>query len=44
MLNSTDISVEDIGERLGYSDSANFRRAFKSWMKQTPAQFRQRLS
>ncbi|KAB0303567.1 AraC family transcriptional regulator [Vibrio fortis] len=44
LLLNTDISVEDIGERLGYSDSANFRRAFKSWMKQTPAQFRQRLS
>lgn len=44
LLLNTDISVEDIGERLGYSDSANFRRAFKGWMKQTPVQFRQRLS
>ena len=44
LLLSSDMSVEDIGERLGYSDSANFRRAFKRWMNQSPAEFRQRLS
>ena len=44
LLLNTDMSVEDIGERLGYSDPANFRRAFKVWLKQTPAQFRCRLN
>ncbi len=34
------MSVEVIAMLLGYSDTANFRRAFKRWNKMTPQQFR----
>ncbi|MEZ9440605.1 AraC family transcriptional regulator [Vibrio atlanticus] len=44
LLLGTTMSIDDIGERLGYSDPANFRRAFKGWLNKTPAQFRGRLS
>lgn len=44
LLLATTMSIDDIGERLGYSDPANFRRAFKAWLNQTPAQFRGSLS
>ncbi len=40
LLLGTSMSIDDIGERLGYSDPANFRRAFKGWLSKTPAQFR----
>ncbi|KPL95209.1 AraC family transcriptional regulator [Vibrio splendidus] len=44
LLLGTTMSIDDIGERLGYSDPANFRRAFKGWLNKTPAQFRNGLS
>ncbi|MFS1440819.1 MULTISPECIES: AraC family transcriptional regulator [unclassified Vibrio] len=44
LLLGTAMSIDDIGERLGYSDPANFRRAFKSWLNKTPAQFRKGLT
>ncbi|MCG9543913.1 AraC family transcriptional regulator [Vibrio sp. Isolate33] len=44
LLLGTSMSIDDIGERLGYSDPANFRRAFKGWMSKTPAQFRDGLT
>ncbi|CAK1978343.1 putative transcriptional regulator [Vibrio crassostreae] len=44
LLLGTSMSIDDIGERLGYSDPANFRRAFKGWMSKTPAQFRDALT
>ncbi len=44
LLLGTAMSIDEIGERLGYSDPANFRRAFKSWLNKTPAQFRNGLS
>lgn len=44
LLLATNMSIDDIGERLGYSDPANFRRAFKGWLSKTPAQFRDGLS
>lgn len=37
------LSVEQIAERLGYRDPANFTRAFKSWTGATPRQYRERL-
>jgi AraC-like DNA-binding protein len=43
LLLGTTMSIDDIGERLGYSDPANFRRAFKGWLSKTPAQFRDGL-
>lgn len=44
LLLGTTMSIDDIGERLGYSDPANFRRAFKGWLSKTPAQFRDGLT
>lgn len=35
-LNSTSMTLEDIAERLGYSDAANFSHAFKRWSGKAP--------
>tara|TARA_Y100001956_G_scaffold82286_1_gene102588 strand:- start:226 stop:1260 length:1035 start_codon:yes stop_codon:yes gene_type:complete len=43
MLLQTELTVDEIGFRLGYSDSANFRRAFRSWTKLTPSALRNQL-
>lgn len=37
----TKMSTEDIAARLGFSDTANFRRAFKRWTGRTPNQVRE---
>lgn len=37
------LSIEQIAERLGYRDPANFTRAFKSWTGATPRQYREQL-
>lgn len=39
-LASTDLNVEEISERVGFSDSANFRQAFRRWAKCSPREFR----
>ena len=36
-------NLEDISEYLGYSDLANFTRAFKRWTEQTPTAYRKSL-
>lgn len=36
-LLATELSVEQIAGRLGYSDAANFTRAFRRWTGSTPA-------
>ena len=41
-LERTDLSVEDIADRSGFSDVSNFRKAFKKWTGQTPGYFRDR--
>lgn len=41
-LERTDLSVDEIAERSGFSDVSNFRKAFKKWTGQTPAYFRDR--
>ncbi|MEM0982202.1 MAG: helix-turn-helix domain-containing protein, partial [Cyanobacteria bacterium P01_H01_bin.58] len=38
------LRVEAVSSQLGYSDDRAFRRAFKRWTGQTPAEFRQRLT
>ncbi|WP_329346084.1 AraC family transcriptional regulator [Vibrio natriegens] len=43
-LTSTQISIEDISERVGFSDSANFRHAFRKWSGCSPRQYRQTAS
>ncbi len=42
LLNST-LDIAQIGERLGYTDPANFTRAFKRWTGVTPSQWRERF-
>jgi AraC-like DNA-binding protein len=41
MLRDTRQPIEDIAARLGYSDPANFTRAFRRWAGCTPTQFRE---
>jgi AraC-like DNA-binding protein len=40
LLRSRSLSLEAIAERLGYSDVANFRRAFRRWTGSSPAAYR----
>ena len=40
LLRTTSLSVEQIAERLGYSDASNFCRAFRKWTAATPNLFR----
>ena len=40
MLDHTDISVCRIGELLGYTEPANFTRAFRNWTGMSPSQWR----
>lgn len=41
LLQSTSLSMDEIAERLGYSDVANFSRAFRRWTGKTPGAVRQ---
>lgn len=40
LLKTTDLSIEDIAERLGYSEQSCFTRAFKRWTGMAPRQYR----
>ena len=42
LLAGTTMDVQRISELLGYSDATAFGRAFRRWMGQTPARWRQR--
>lgn len=39
-LQDSMLTVEDIAERVGYSDASNFRHAFIRWVGMTPTQYR----
>lgn len=39
-LRETNMSIEDIAEQLGFSEAANFRRAFKQWTGRVPSSYR----
>lgn len=41
LLDNIFLSVESVAMQLGFSDTANFRRAFRKWTGMTPAQWRQ---
>ena len=40
MLSETDATVSEIATHLGYSNQANFSRAFQRWTGKSPAKFR----
>jgi AraC-like DNA-binding protein len=40
LLRSADLSVEAVAEQVGYSDVANFSRAFRRWSGTTPTAYR----
>lgn len=40
-LEETTITVADIAQRLGYANSSNFSKAFKSWTGQPPTEYRE---
>jgi AraC-like DNA-binding protein len=40
LLRSSDLSLEEVAEQVGYSDVANFARAFRRWTGTTPGAFR----
>lgn len=42
LLGSPELEIQRISDLLGYTDPANFTRAFKSWMGMTPSVWRQR--
>ncbi|MBK8995326.1 MAG: AraC family transcriptional regulator ligand-binding domain-containing protein [Myxococcales bacterium] len=42
LLNDPRISLDEIAARLGYSDTANFSRAFRRWTGATPGEVRAR--
>jgi AraC-like DNA-binding protein len=41
-LRQTDLPVEEIATRVGFSEATNFRKAFKRWSNATPSEFRSR--
>ena len=43
LLRAPDLSLDEVAARVGYSDVANFTRAFKRWTGSTPAAFRRGL-
>jgi AraC-like DNA-binding protein len=40
MLRSREMTIDDIAARLGYSNAANFTRAFRQWTGMTPTAYR----
>lgn len=40
LLRAESLSIDEVAERLGYSDAANFTRAFRRWTGLTPPAFR----
>lgn len=43
-LCSTQMNIDEISERVGYSDSANFRHAFRKWSGDSPSHYRKMAS
>lgn len=42
-LESTDLTICEIAEKLGFSNDSNFRRAFKKWTGNSPSELRDAL-
>jgi AraC-like DNA-binding protein len=43
LLPLPDHTIDDIAERLGFSDTSSFFHAFKRWTGVTPVQYRRQL-
>jgi AraC-like DNA-binding protein len=43
-LRDTEMSIDDIAQALGFSETANFRHAFRRWHEASPQDFRRRLT
>jgi len=43
-LQTTNLSVQEIAELLGYSEVTNFRRAFMRWVELSPYQYRAQMA
>ena len=43
LLSNSDMSVADIAESLGYTDTRNFRQTFKKYFGQTPTDYRSKI-
>jgi AraC-like DNA-binding protein len=43
-LQTTNLTVQEIAELLGYSEVTNFRRAFMRWVELSPYQYRKQLT
>lgn len=41
LLIQTELSIQDIASRLGFSEPRSFHRSFKSWLDMTPGEFRE---
>ncbi len=39
-LRETEMKIEDIADRVGFSDAANFRHAFRRWTQKSPSEYR----
>jgi len=39
-LRETEMKIEDIADRVGFSDAANFRHAFRRWTDKSPSEYR----
>jgi AraC-like DNA-binding protein len=42
-LEHTELSADQIADKLGYSNTANFRHAFKRWTGTTPSKYREQI-
>ena len=42
LLSEGNLNIDQIADRLGYSDASNFSKAFKGWTGITPSQFRKK--
>ncbi len=42
LLTESNTPVAEIAERVGFSDSSNFNRAFQRWMRVTPKEYREK--
>ena len=40
LIQNTHLTIEQIAQHLGYTDAANFTRAFKKWTGDTPSRYR----